>query len=158
MRNLLDISAVYQRVPKVSGIGLGSPRGSGDDSGAEPEPEPMVGSTVDDAAQLQPPAKIQPVSLAKLVAYTTARPMDKRYQISDWGQRPLLQAQREYAALDARALLTVVSVLGARIGGAAIRTGQCTKRQPWAVEVVQVSSAQLPTGQDFLSKPNPSAQ
>ena len=153
MRNLLDISAVYQRVPKVSSMGLGS----GDENGAESDPQPVVGSTAQ--LQLQPPAKMQPVSLAKLVAYTTARPMDKRYQISDWGQRPLLKAQREYAALDARVLLTVVSVLGARIGGGgAIYTGECTERQPRAVEVVQVSSAHLPAGRDLRPNPTPSVQ
>ncbi len=141
MRNLLDISAVYHLVPRANGL--------------EPQSqsEPPV-ACKDYIAQPQAPETLQPVSLAKLVAYTTARPMDKRYQISDWGQRPLSPAQREYAALDARVLLTVVSVLGARIGGQA--ADGSTERDIRVVETVQVSSAYLPAGKDLRSMPTAS--
>jgi len=84
------------------------------------------------------------------VAYTTARPMDKRCQISDWGKRPLLPEQREYAALDARVLLTVVSVFGARIAGAT--SGATGHAKPGAVEVVEISSLHLPPGKDIVAK------
>ncbi len=133
MHNLLDVSSAFHLVPMV---------------GSQPEAEPQGATKIAKVTRAAKQTasrqkKQQPVSLSKLVAYATARPMDKRYQISGWGDRPLLPGQREYAALDARVLLTVASVLGARIGGVV------SEGEAGVVEVVQVSSAYLPPGKDL---------
>jgi hypothetical protein len=70
----VDASTIYHRVPR-----LGAPR-----------PPPEAAAAADHAAPSAAASKApggrkkELVSLAKLVAYATGRPLDKRQQISDW--------------------------------------------------------------------------
>jgi ribonuclease D len=54
-------------------------------------------------------------SLAALVAEVVGVELDKRYQRSDWGERPLSVGQRRYAAQDVCYLLEVADELRARL-------------------------------------------
>lgn len=54
-------------------------------------------------------------SLAALVADVVGIELDKRYQRSDWGERPLSAGQRRYAAQDVCHLLEVADVLRDRL-------------------------------------------
>ena len=54
-------------------------------------------------------------SLAALVSDVVGIELDKRYQRSDWGERPLSAGQRRYAAQDVCHLLEVADVLRERL-------------------------------------------
>ncbi len=54
-------------------------------------------------------------SLAALVADVVGVELDKRYQRSDWGERPLSTGQRRYAAQDVCFLLEVADALRAKL-------------------------------------------
>jgi len=49
--------------------------------------------------------------LSALVEKHLGKPLDKRMQTSDWAARPLTKDQEEYAALDARCLVSLYSAL-----------------------------------------------
>jgi prolyl-tRNA editing enzyme YbaK/EbsC (Cys-tRNA(Pro) deacylase) len=51
------------------------------------------------------------IGLGALVESVLGQPLDKRCQCSDWERRPLSEAQRRYAALDAWCLTAVVDTL-----------------------------------------------
>jgi ribonuclease D len=54
-------------------------------------------------------------SLASVAAHLCQTTLDKSYQSSNWGRRPLLREQLDYAALDAQIVLRVYDELCARL-------------------------------------------
>jgi hypothetical protein len=56
-------------------------------------------------------ASVSPGGLSALVEKHLGKPLDKRMQTSDWAARPLTKDQEEYAALDARCLVSLYSAL-----------------------------------------------
>ena len=49
--------------------------------------------------------------LARDSEFFLGKPLDKRQQISDWDKRPLSQAQKEYAVLDAQVLIFIYEAI-----------------------------------------------
>ena len=155
MRNLLDASVAYQcvrdsgkrlaterrqqaeivaRVDERSSGMVGSSDGSGGGTTTQRQQQQKSqrrhsNESLAAGGTPAPSGKVHPVSLAKLTCYALGRPLDKAMQMSDWSVRPLSAAQLEYAALDARVLLSVAAVLDKQLSdGVAARNKLRTAR------------------------------
>ena len=132
MRNLLDGSVPYQRVNEISGQ-LELERNWA-----------LDGDVMGTPRQWQPAPQINKgaVSLAKLTAYALGRPLDKKMQMSDWSVRPLSAAQKEYAALDARVLLSIAAVLDKQLAEGVKGRAKLKKARARAREAAEAAAAQ----------------
>ena len=58
--------------------------------------------------------KLRSLGLSRSSEYYVGKPLDKSEQCSMWGQRPLSESQRTYAALDAWACVAIYDKISFR--------------------------------------------
>jgi ribonuclease D len=81
-------------------------------------------------------------SLAALVSDVVGVELDKRYQRSDWGERPLSSGQRRYAAQDVCHLLEVADVLRDRLHSAGFPHPEEVAAECRRIEALEPSPAE----------------